>query len=92
VKLITRIKLLGQALVGTRVRPIQSILSIDNWGKLCTFPTIEGMNGEIVLYNHLGGRSPSENTANSSGGSPHATCVPECIGMDLGISFVGTYR
>jgi hypothetical protein len=31
-----------------------------------------------------------ENTTNSSSGSPHATCVPGCIGMDLGISFVGT--
>jgi hypothetical protein len=44
----------------------------------------------IVQHSHLVGRSAGENTANSSSGSPHATCIPGCIGMDLGISFVGT--
>jgi hypothetical protein len=44
----------------------------------------------IVQHNHLVGRLVGENMTNSSSGSPHATCVPGCIGMDLGISFVGT--
>jgi hypothetical protein len=38
----------------------------------------------IVQHNHLVRRSVGENTTNSSSGSPHATCVPGCIGMDLG--------
>jgi hypothetical protein len=45
----------------------------------------------IVQHNHLVGRSAGENTTNSSSGSPHTTCVPRCIGMDLEISFVGTH-
>jgi hypothetical protein len=36
-----------------------------------------------VLYNHLVGRLAGENTTTSSSGSPHATRVPRCIGMDL---------
>jgi hypothetical protein len=44
----------------------------------------------IVQHNYMVGRSVGENMTNLSSGSPHATCVPWCIGMDLGISFVGT--
>jgi hypothetical protein len=44
----------------------------------------------VVLYHYLGGTSVGENTVASSSGSPHATCIPGCIRMDLGKYFVGT--
>jgi hypothetical protein len=44
----------------------------------------------VMTYSHLGGGSQGDKTVDSSSGSPHATCVPGCIRMDLGISFVGT--
>jgi hypothetical protein len=44
----------------------------------------------VMMYSHLGGRSRCDNTADLSSDSLHATCVPRCIRMDLGISFAGT--
>jgi hypothetical protein len=44
----------------------------------------------VMMYSHLGGISRGDNTVDLSSDSRHATCVPGCIRMDLGISFVGT--
>ena len=41
----------------------------------------------VLIDSHLSGRSGDINTADSSSGSSHATCVPGGIGMNLGKSF-----
>jgi hypothetical protein len=38
----------------------------------------------VMMYSNLGGTSWGDNTADSSSGSLHATCIPGCIGMDIG--------
>jgi hypothetical protein len=41
----------------------------------------------VLMYSHLDGTSAGENIADSCCGSPHATCVPRRIRMDLQKSF-----
>jgi hypothetical protein len=42
---------LGQVWVSTRAGLIQSVISAETLGKICTFPMIEGMNQETFdLY------------------------------------------
>jgi len=38
----------GRDRVSTRAGLIQSVISVDTSGKICTFPMIEGMNQETV--------------------------------------------
>jgi hypothetical protein len=44
----------------------------------------------LTYHHHWLEFMTSSTCRNSSSGSPHATCVPGCVGMDLGIFFVGT--